>query len=146
MKTKVITLLVMLGCVTSCDMSYPLLADGLLERRVSCDCGSVVLKGASALSDWIELSLDGNFMVMSDSLDINYPRKSTDIYLNDSLIDNSQPLLINGKNKIGIRLSADLPLHWGRTGRIQLLPSSFILCDGKPIIKDTINFTCKSKK
>ena len=136
----------MWGYFTSCDMSYPLLVDGHRENKLSCNCGTLVLKGASGLSDWIELHFDGNYMVIPDSIVIDYPRKGTEFYFNDSLMDNCQPIQINGKNKLGIRLSVGHPIHWGRKGTIKLLPSNFILCDGIPVITDTILFRIKNQR
>jgi len=151
MKTRTIAFIIMTGCFASCDMSYPLLVDGHQERRVSCDCGSVVLKGWSAISDCIEVNLEGDFTVNPDSLRFKHPVKITKdaqpyFYQNDRPVDSHQPFQVTGTNKLRISLSVDLPLHWGRTGTIELLPSDFILCDGKPVITDTIRFACKPRK
>jgi len=58
---------------------------------------------------------------------------------------NQQSFQLSGKNRLSVRLIADYPLHYGRTGAIELLPSDFILCGGNPIITDTIRFEKKQK-
>ena len=154
MKIKLIVYFVKLvcfvSCITSCDTAYPLLVDGNPEKQLSCDRGRVVLRGSSSLSDVVAMDCDGYFTVQLDSLIIKHPRKySKDVqvffYLNDSLIDNQQSFQLSGKNRLSVRLIADYPLHYGRTGAIELLPSDFILCGGNPIITDTIRFEKKAK-
>ena len=155
MKNKSIAFLIMLGCITSCitscDMAYPLLVDGNPEKQLSCNSGSVVLRGSSSLSGMVVMDLDGNFTIQPDSLNIKHPRKFTKdvrmfFYLNDSLIKNQQSFQISGKNRVRVRLIADYPLHYGRAGTIELLPSDFILCGGNPLITDTVRFENKFKK
>lgn len=138
-------------CITSCDMAYSLLVDGNPEKQLPCNSGSVVLRGSSSLSDVVVMDLDGNFTVQLDSLNIKHPRKFTKdvqvfFYRNDSLIENQRSFQMSGKNKLSIRLIADFPLHYGRTGAIELLPSDFILSGGNPLITDTVRFENKLKK
>ena len=132
-------------------MAYSLLVDGNPEKQLLCNSGSVVLRGSSSLSDVVVMDLDGNFTIQLDSLNIKHPRNFTKdvrmfFYLNDSLIENQRLIQMSGKNKLSIRLIADYPLHFGRVGAIELLPSDFILCAGNPIITDTIRFENKSRK
>lgn len=155
MKNKSLAVLIKLGCIisciTSCDIAQPLLVDGNPEKQLMCDSGCVVLRGSSSFSDKIVMDCDGIFTVQLDSLNIKHPRRFTkdvqvSIYRNDSLIENKKSFQMSGKNKLSVKLVADYPLHYGRTGAIEMLPSDFILCGGNHLIADTIRFEIKHKK
>ncbi|MBR1448474.1 MAG: hypothetical protein IJ588_07005 [Prevotella sp.] len=141
-------IIVLLLCFTSCEASYHLLVDGKPNQEIAVDCGKVVITGFSALSDRIEMSLDGDFWVNPDSLAVVHrleriSPENTTLYLNNSPIDDSHPFPAHGKNQLCIRVSLELPLHYGKTGAMQLLPSKFVLCNDKPVISDTICFMYK---
>ena len=86
-----------------------------------------------------------NSMKLRDSLDSTLYSGFTFI-LEDSLIDNYRPFTIQGKKQLRIRISADLPLHWRRHATMNLLPSEFILCNGNPVLTDTISFNYKNTR
>ena len=68
MRKKLIVYLIILLNLLSCDASYPLLVEGRSKYNLSEDCGVVDIYGTSALSDWVEMDIDGNFVVFPDSL------------------------------------------------------------------------------
>lgn len=136
---------IIIGVLTSCDAPHSILVDNSKKREFQADCGCIVVTGSSGLSDWIIINFDGTFWVQPDSMRYFRHSESTlSFSLNDSLIDNHQSFLVNGKKQLRITVRAKLPLNWARKDTIKLLPSNFILCDGKPVITDTIRFNCRS--
>lgn len=137
--------------ITSCDPAFKLLVDGYTNKQLTCDCGNVMLIGTSSMRDWVHVKLEGDFKIQPYSLDIEYSlnvAKDIQLWYNDTLIDNSLDISVRGKNQLGLRMLSHLkfPMHWARNDTIQLLPSDFILCNGKPVITDTIRFYCKPRK
>ena len=144
-------ILIILGLLASCDISYTLLVDKKTKHVISSDCGSIVITGRSSLSDWIKLDFCGDFLVLPNSMKLRDSLDSTlysgfTFILEDSLIDNYRPFTIQGKKQLRIRISADLPLHWRRHATMNLLPSEFILCNGNPVLTDTISFNYKNTR
>jgi len=151
MNKKLIVYLIILLNLLSCDASYPLLVEGRSKYHLSEDCGVVDIYGTSALSDWVEMDIDGNFVVFPDSLRLSHSYSSDSdlkmyFYLNDNLIDKNHSFSVCGREQLKIRISAKMPLHWGNVGVIKLFPSNFILCGDKPVISDTISIVRKSRR
>ena len=72
MKAKLITSIIIVLVITSCDPAFKLLVDGYNNKQLTCDCGNVMLIGTSSIRDWVHVKLEGDFKIQSDSLDIGY--------------------------------------------------------------------------
>lgn len=148
-KTKVTFSL--LVCLVSCDISTRLQVNGSPEHCIVNDCGDIIIAGMAFEPDRISFVCDGNFCIYGDSLKLkknglNVPISTINFYLNNDKYKDWHRISINGKNKLEIHISQDPSLNYGKTGFIELLPSDFIQCNGKPVITDTIHFACKSKE
>ena len=113
------------------------------EYTYSSNCGFVTISGSSGLSDSFTIILDGDFSINLDSLSLKHritytPELDIHFYINNDVVNNDhQTVIINGKNELMILIRNQLPLHWGKA-TLELFPSSFITCNGKPVITDTI--------
>ena len=141
----------MAGCLTSCDIGTTFLVDGNPEFRLTKSCGDITMTGVAFEPDQIKVEFDGDFKVCPDSIKVRkrgVPTPDSEIMftLDGVELKDRSPVLIDGKGVFQINIRQYPSLNYGRTGTIELLPSDFILCDGKPVITDTIRFACKPRK
>lgn len=143
-KETILSIMALFG-LWSCDPSYQLLLNEKPEYTYSSCCGLVTISGSSGLSDSFTIDFNGNFSVNLDSLSLIHRITSTPdldfiYYINNEVITNNHEIvLLNGKNELRIGIRNQVPLHWGKA-TLELFPSSFITCNGKPVITDTIIF------
>ncbi|MBR6286160.1 MAG: hypothetical protein IKR18_04110 [Bacteroidaceae bacterium] len=144
---KLFFLLLLSAGLASCDTAHRLLVDDHQEKRITCECGTIVIMGASIINDYISVIFEGSFTVNPNSLIIKKNTKTiqANLYLNGNPIDSHKPFAVRDKDKLSIHISDILPMHLGKTGILNLCPSNFIMCNEKPLITDTIRFTYKSK-
>ncbi len=148
MSEKNIVFLFALFCYTSCDIGTNLLVNGHPELRLVNDCGGITMTGFAFEPDRIKIEFNGKFSVCTDSLRIKkrgipVPDSEIMFYLDSVELKDKRPFSLDGKSVLRIFIRQIPSLNYGRNGTIELLPSNFILCNGKPVINDTINFNCK---
>lgn len=148
----------MVSGLVSCDISYELLVNGSRKYSLSAGCGSVVFSGRT-FSDKIFAEFDGDFIVYPDSFKFRWCKFSTTA---DTLIfsvqdmdnldaesqtiqDTGKPLAISGRKRLTVYIRKLPPLNLASRGTVELFPSNFILCDGQPVITDTIVFERNQK-
>lgn len=134
--------------ITSCDISTKLLVNGYQDIRLVNDCGGITITGLAFEPDRIKFEFDGNFSICTDSLRLKKrktPVPETEImfYLNGIELEGHRHFSIEENGVLQIFIRQFPSLNYGRIGTIELLPSNFILCNGKPVITDTIRFSCK---
>ena len=138
----------MLLCLTSCDIATNFLVDGNHEKRITSECGDIILKGNTMAADYIELSFHGDFTVNLDSIKVMkngsaVSRSEIRFSLNKNELKESCFHTIKGKDRLHIVIRQYPPLNYGHKGNIVILPSNFILCNKKAIITNKISFECK---
>jgi len=144
---QTISVLYLLAILTSCDVGVRFLFNDEPRYTLQGDSGTVTLSGYSLDRDDISFHFDGDFYVNLDSLKVLYfnqevPNLHVKIYRNDVLISFFERRLhINGKEVLRVSMRDVVPYKLVKTGYIEILPSDFILCNGKPIITDTIRLS-----
>lgn len=156
MRIKIFFFLFILAALYGCEAAYRMTANGELAYRSHSECGDIVITGISALTDGIYMCMNGDFMLYPDSLRIlRTPydeNQETWIYLGDSLINHKDSISIEGEGKIEIKFKGGLPIHYGDRSKdfigrtIKISPSNFIMCNGKPILTDTVLFWVEGMK
>lgn len=138
-------------CLTSCDIGTVLLVNGYPEFKLVNDCGDITMSGHTFEPDRIMIEFNGKFSVCTDSLRLkkrgmHVPDSEIRFYLDGTELKDKQHFSLDGKGILQILVRQIPSLNYGRIGTIELLPSNFILCNGKPVITDTVYFTCKQRK
>ena len=159
MKIKNFFFLFMLAALYGCcNMAYRMTANGELAYRSHSECGDIVITGISQGTDCIYMCFNGDFMLYPDSLRIlrkPYDENQvTRIYLGDSLINHKDSIFIEGEGKLEITIGGGAlpPIHYGDRSKdcigrtIKISPSNFIMCNGKPILTDSVLFWVKGMK
>ena len=150
MRTKILTLfLLIFGCV-SCDNSTPFVIDGEKVHTLHNQCGIIVVRGSSfSTSVMVACRFNGQYLINTDSLKI-------EAFSNEDMLTtihfqlNNEVFIGKGiETKGGETLSFNFRLlptvPYQRTTRtVLILPSNFITCEGKPIITDTIRIQLKN--
>ena len=159
MRIKVFFYFFMLAALYGCEAAYRMTANGEFAYRPHSECGKIVITGISgAAADHIYMCFYGDFMLYPDSLRIlrtPYDENQvTQIYLGDSLINHKDSIFIEGEGKLEITISGGAlpPIHYGDRSKdcigrtIKISPSNFIMCNGKPILTDTVLFWVEGMK
>lgn len=140
----------MLGVITlmGCDKSVPLEINSGKVYPLETACGKMEFR-ASTFSSWITVYQDfktGEFELNFDSLAVSvYPQEAAKIdtikfYDKDKLILDSKRTVKSG-DLIRIYFIFDRPVYSSK-GTLLILPCNYIVCNGSPLISDTlrINF------
>ena len=150
MKDRIIICCLMLLNICSCDISSKFVVDGNLEKRISSECGDIILNGHTMSADYIELSFRGDYTVNVDSIRVlknglSVPASEIRYSINNKELKDSCFQTISGRDSLSIIIHQGYSLNYGHKGKIELLPSGFIYCNGKPVISETISFERKPK-
>lgn len=126
----------------SCDIPSKLVFNGTKNYHCYTSCGTVNVSGSTLMTDKIIFSLDGDFVVIPDSLKmvITHGKDNMDvcIYHKDILLKPPyNNIHISGRDTICVVVRKTLPVNYGG-GEMELLPSSFILCHDIPVIRESI--------
>jgi hypothetical protein len=140
-----------LVCLYSCDIPKPLCINNQgRDFMINSDCGSVIFNGSIFGGSLLIFTqkFNGNFEVLIDSLNHQfYPNtikvESVDYYLNGNQIKNSIINIQAGQTlSMYYKLYAEVPTTTD-TVLFMVVPSQFILCNGKPLLTDTIRIRLK---
>lgn len=156
MKNKLLILTLMISCLLSCDKDEK---EMVIGGNLQTECGNAIVSCLSFENDKLLITFNGDFLINFDSLNMikeqnnrsckyqldyvylvrltnNRHHKYKYIKLSDSIrslvVHHGEELFLNLKNEKTFR-----SLVMG--GKATILPSSFILCDDVPVIKDTIS-------
>jgi len=151
MKTRGLTLLLLVFFCVSCDVSTPFVIDGQKEYVLSGECGTIKIRGSSFPSTpiLIACTFNGEYHINTDSLKMEaIPNEFavTDVRFQFNLKDFTGTEI---DTKVGETLSirfnvkSETPLRRSDV-TVLILPSNFITCEGKPIITDTIRIQLKN--
>lgn len=151
MNKRIILLFFILFCICSCDISSKFVVDGNPEKRILSECGGIILRGHTMSADYIELSFHGDYIVNIDSIKmlkngIYVPASEIRYSINNKELKDRCFQTISDRDSLSIIIHQGYSLNYGHKGKIELLPSGFIYCNGKPVISETISFECKAKK
>lgn len=141
---KIIEIIIAVGFLAACDVPSTLLVNNAPTYCTSTQCGAVKIKGATLFSDRIMLIFAGDFMVNIDSLKLkanNVPieNKNVDVFYRSKLLeDTNRTIQINGNDTISLIIKNKIPIKYGKNSYVEITPSSFILCNGKSLITNTI--------
>lgn len=149
--SKNIVILLVLLWFTSCDIGTYLLVNGNRQLQLVNEGDSITITGRTLDPDIIKIEFNGNYSVYTDSLRLKKRGRPVfdseiDYYLNHVALKDKQQFSLEGKGVLEIYVRQIPALNYGRIGTIELLPSNFILCNGKPVITDTICFNCEPRK
>lgn len=144
MKTKMFLLLFLAFYCVSCDKSTAFVIDGEREYVLSNNCGIIKIKGSSfATSVFIVCEFNGMYNVNMKLLKIESASNEDVITnirfrLNNIEITGEEIKVKEGDViTLACNLQSTVP-YQESSGIILVLPSSFITCEEKPIINDTI--------
>ena len=132
--------------LASCDTIHHLQFNGRDLYQYSTECGNVILSGKTFGTDDIFIESHGQFSFALDSIKILadgkvVPRQKIKFYNNDVLLgDSINQITKNERFSLHIKIWNDCSLSYSR-GKIFLLPSNFIQCNGNAVIKDTVVVT-----
>lgn len=151
MKVKGLVLLLIIFCCVSCDVSTPFVIDGQKEYVLSGKCGSIKIRGSSftAIPVLIGCTFNGEYHVNIDSLKMEaIPNEVvvSDVFfqLNREDIKGKEIITKTGETiTIRFNLASSTPFNRAKV-TVLILPSNFIICEGKPIITDTIRIQLKN--
>jgi len=154
MKSKRTYYLFIVLLLASCDVGSKFYINNQPDITLQGDCGTIQISGFSLGTDEINLKFNGDFLVNLDSLKVLYNwHEVPDIYLyylhNDRMVSYvCRNLHLEGEEKLRISMRHIVSLNFLKKGTIAFLPSNFILCNGKPVLTDTLRFSipAKSKK
>jgi len=139
---KTIEIAVMMGCLIACDTPSTLLFNDVPTYCISSECGSVKITGTTLVSDNITLFFTGDFVINIDSLKMrfnNIPIENVDmIHRNKLLKEVNKMIEIEECDTISLIIRNTYPLKYGKCSFAEIIPSSFILCNGTPIITKLI--------
>jgi hypothetical protein len=136
-------------CFVSCDTPSTLFVNDLPSYSISTECGSVTVTGTTMLSDYITFSFIGDFVVNVDSLklimnDNSVKRTNVRVLYKKKILDNSRKMVhINGNDTISVAIKNSLSLKYGKKDLLEIIPSTFILCNNVPLISDVIRIRKK---
>ena len=148
---KAIALLLVVVSLSSCDIGTSLYVNDKPCITLQGDCGTIEITGSTLATERIKLKFDGDFIVNLDSLKVLYNwHEVPDLYLNylhnDKQVSYQERCIhIEGKDNLHILMRHIVSLNYLKTGTIEILPSNFILCNGEPMIADTIRFSFPPK-
>ena len=149
MNKKAVTVILFVLSLVSCDMAYKMIIDGKPQYLIENDCGSVLIRSYSALSDMIEVHFEGNYEVHLDSLKLmHYGSSDPTVHFwikekdkDAEIKDIHQPIIVNGEEELNIWVTNVEPIHYRHKGQhIVFYPSAFIVCNGQPLFTDTLHF------
>ena len=135
--------LISLGCLYACDMHYPVNLNNKRVYKLECNDNQIEFKAIGLMGTRYQVkikSLKGRFDFYTDSLIIIGQNLLTKVPIEfeyDNRIVSGHQII--GKNKpLTCKFSLGLPHGRYDPGKVYILPSGFIMCDGKPLITDTI--------
>lgn len=140
----------------SCDHSEPLTIEGEKEYKLKTDCGNISVTARTfGRRTWIYLKLDGDFTLNQDSLKLEFspPAGAIDLELCKVLENYDR---IKAEDKVikikseKVTYSLGFMMQGGdyfvtESTIITLLPCSFITCNDKPLIRDTLKIRLGTK-
>ena len=156
---KKIGLLLILACV-SCDISTSLLIDGQKDFVLSNQCGIIMIKGSSfttAHSTFVLFSFkcfNGPYYINTDSLMIETGSNELEItnlrFEANNVVSARKEMEIGGGELLTLfftlQSKSTPPNNMINNRTIILPPSNFIMCEGKPVICDTIRIQLKDSQ
>lgn len=151
MKTKGLTLLLLILCCVSCDVSTPFIIDGQKEYVLSGECGTIKIRGSSlpTHSILIGCTFNGKYHINTDFLKMEaIPNEVavTNVRFQFNLKDFTGTEIETEAGEtltIWFDLKSETPFQRSEV-TVLILPSNFITCEGKPIITDTIRIQLKN--
>ena len=136
----------------SCDTSIPLSIDNGKEMVVDTDCGKITLVGSIFSSAvFFTQKFEGSFWVHPDSLKVEFlPNfvglKEITFSKNGEQRKNNESFQVNNTYvSVNLSLLSPTPIDLD-TVTMLVLPGSYIMCNNKPLLTDTIRISLKSKR
>jgi hypothetical protein len=148
---KNFTVLICMTMFMSCDKSHILNINDIKNYSIDCECGNIFI-GASGFSNsvFIGQHFNGNYTVLTDSLKIEFNPESIKmkdiVYVMDK--KNITDTVINVNNNailLCFNLYSNIP-YGIDTSMMYILPCSYIMCNGKPLITDTIRISLRDNR
>ncbi|MCD7935625.1 MAG: hypothetical protein LUG98_02060 [Tannerellaceae bacterium] len=131
--------------IFSCDPGKRLAVNGQKDYYLFSDCGNMSLRSHWSMQRlFVVFQLDGTFDVYPDSLKLGfYPdtlqTAGIDFYVNKGMVPGNEVIHVeNGIVKMVHRGDFYAITKDRSTKRFFILPCNFIMCNGKPLITDTI--------
>lgn len=135
----------------SCDFSVPISIESGKEYSLSTECGSLRIRGSSMATIPIILgcSFNGNYEIDMSSLKLVTTRDDVKVTVVDCLYNSKNTeetkFQINGSGTLSFSFKLEAEKPFRRKDVIVLFcPSDFILCEGKPIITDTVRIRLRN--
>lgn len=152
MKTKALILSLIISCCFSCDISRPFVIDGQKEYVLPNQCGAMKIRGSSfSASVIIACTFNGKYIFNTDSLKIEAASAEDEITSIRFRLNNEEftgnEIETKGGETLSLRFELKSTIPYQKSsGIILLLPSNFIICEGKPVISDTIRIQLKDSR
>lgn len=144
MKIKGLILVLFIFVGLSCDISKPIIIDGQREYVILSQCGSIKIQGSSfSTLVIIGARFNGKYHINRDLLKME-TISDKDTIVNMRFQLNDKDLFerkLETKNGEAITVTFTLKStepYRKANDTILLLPSNFIMCEGKPVITDTL--------
>jgi len=143
---KIMPLLLIMIFFSGCQSTN--LINGEKKQVIYTDCGRVQIKSKWLRTAGIKLQikpLDGDLVIHADSAILKHPMHGTNIntrvYHNNKKVDGQ--FLLKKKDVLLYKIYVSLPVdfdenYFNEYNKTYIAPNNFILCDGKPVITDTI--------
>lgn len=147
--SKIIRVLLFVTVLTECDTPSALLVNDFDSYSITSEHGSVKISGSTLENDRITLSFMGDFVVNIDSLKIKangFPverNKVSVLYKNKIQDIPNESIHICGNDTVSVIIKNIFPLKYSNDSFIDIMPSTFILCDNVPLIKNVIRIRKK---
>ena len=142
--SKILGVFIIVISMMACDTPSVLLVNGVPNYSISTDCGVVNITGTTLTNDRIKFNFIGDFVVNIDSLNITNGHTSNEksnvsiLYKNKILKDTKRTINIHGKDTITLIINNKYPIKYAQKSIVVFKPSSFIMCNGSPIINKSI--------